>query len=97
MATKTTKKPTAKKTRGAKKTTSKTSPKRPRARSAEKPTGQLRRTYKGRELVIDVVDGGYVFEGESYSSLSALAKHIVGYGISGPNFFKTSTKPSEAE
>jgi len=43
------------------------------------------------------VEGKYKFEGETYASLSALAKHIVGYGISGPNFFRTADKPSEAE
>ena len=41
--------------------------------------------------MIDVVDGAFIFEGETYSSLSGLAKHIVGYGISGPAFFKTAT------
>ena len=58
------------------------------ASTAPEPGSQITRTFKGRELVIDVVDGKFVFEGETYSSLSALAKSIVGYGISGPHFFR---------
>ena len=56
---------------------------------------QIRRTYKGRELVVDVTEGGFRFEGETFTSLSALAKSIVGYGISGPQFFRTAGKPQE--
>ena len=83
-----------------KKTTTKKAPRKPStrkpgSRGAEKPKAQLRRTYKGKELVVDIVDGGYVFEGETYKSLSGLAKHIVGYGISGPQFFRTAGKPAE--
>jgi len=37
-----------------------------------------------------VVDGQFVFEGQTFTSLSALAKSIVGYGISGPHFFRMS-------
>jgi len=49
---------------------------------------QIRRTFKGREMVIDVIDGQFIHEGQTFTSLSALAKSIVGYGISGPHFFR---------
>jgi hypothetical protein len=49
---------------------------------------QIRRTFKNRELVIDVVDGQFIYDGQTFPSLSALAKSIVGYGISGPHFFR---------
>ena len=48
----------------------------------------LTRTYKGRDLEVNVLDDGFEFEGETYRSLSGLARHIVGYQISGPVFFK---------
>ncbi len=51
-------------------------------------TEQIRRTFKGKELVIDVVDGQFIYGGQTFSSLSALATKIVGYGISGPHFFR---------
>ncbi len=67
--------------------------------TAPKPTStadQIHRTYKGKELVIDVVDGQFTYEGQTFTSLSALATSIVGYGISGPHFFRmTMPKPGE--
>lgn len=102
MATK--KKPPVKKashssTRSTKPTTKKrpaakaTAPKRPAKQPAA--ANQLRRTYKGQEIVVDIVDGQYVYEGETYKSISGLARHIVGYQISGPVFFKlTGAKES---
>jgi len=79
MAKKTTKKP-------AKASTAKAS-KRP-ATKRSSASDQIRRQYKGKELVIDVIDGQFVYEGQTFSSLSALATSIVGYGISGPHFFR---------
>jgi hypothetical protein len=97
----TTKKTTSKSTRKTaktatpktrKQTAKKTAPKR----TAKQPASadQLRRSFKGRELIIDVIDGQYVFDGTTYSSLSAVARHITGYQISGPVFFRmTMPKP----
>lgn len=80
MATKTTQKSTR---------TKKATGKRPiRSKAAPADADQIRRTYRGKELIIDVVDGQFVFEGQTFTSLSALAKSIVGYGISGPHFFR---------
>ena len=66
-------------------------------RATGKPKSQLRRTYKGREIVVDVLADGFKYEGETYTSLSALAKHIVGYGISGPHFFRIAGEPEASK
>ncbi len=49
----------------------------------------IRRVYKGRELVVRVDGDGFVFEGTRFKSLSAVAKHITGSHCSGQAFFKT--------
>ncbi len=49
---------------------------------------KLARTYKGREIVVEVTEDGFKFEGKAYTSLTAIAKAVTGYAaISGPNFF----------
>lgn len=49
---------------------------------------KMTRTYKGREIVVEVLKGGFRYEGATYASLTALAKQITGYkAISGPAFF----------
>lgn len=50
---------------------------------------EITRMYKGRQLVVRVVEGGFVFEGEKFKSLSAVAKHITGSHCSGQAFFRT--------
>jgi len=72
-------------------------PKTAPRRTAKSVTGVLRlpavgekltRTYKGKEIVVEVIEGGFKYQGETYTSLSALAKKITGYpAISGPAFF----------
>ena len=110
MATKktTTKKTTAKKTRVAKKTTPKTSPKRPRAKAAEKPASRdprlpavgtvLTRQFKGKEIEVLVTETGFEYEGQIFTSISACARAVTGYMISGPVFFKlVDPKPDQTE
>lgn len=49
---------------------------------------KLTRTYQGKDHIIEVVDGGFKYQGETFTSLTALAKKITGYkAISGPAFF----------
>jgi len=49
---------------------------------------KLTRTYKGREIVVEVLKDGFRYEGATYSSLTAIAKKATGYkAISGPAFF----------
>ncbi len=52
-----------------------------------KPGSQLVREWNGRTYQVEVVDGGYVMDGKSWRSLSAIAKHITGAHWSGPRFF----------
>jgi hypothetical protein len=52
----------------------------------------LTRTHKGQEITVTVTESGFEYDGETYSSLSTLAKAITGYHISGPAFFKLARK-----
>jgi hypothetical protein len=47
----------------------------------------LVRDYQGRRHTVTVVADGYVWEGASYSSLSAIARAITGTVWNGPRFF----------
>lgn len=48
---------------------------------------RLVREWNGREHVVDVTDDGYIWNGKSWRSLSAIAKEITGAKWSGPRFF----------
>lgn len=52
------------------------------------PGRTLTREFKGQQIVVNVTKDGLVYNGETYSSISACAKAITGYGISGPVFFR---------
>lgn len=89
MATKRTKKKTSKAT--AKKATKKTvtKPKATEGDPQRPAVGTvLKRTFKGKEIMVEVVEGGFKFEDQTFKSISAVARHITGYMISGPVFFK---------
>lgn len=59
---------------------------------------KLTRTYKGKEIVVEVTADGFRYGGETYTSLSALAKKITGYpAISGPAFFGLWKRTAEAK
>lgn len=45
------------------------------------------RDWQGKQLVVDVVDCGYLFQGQVYNSLSAIASKVTGTVWSGPRFF----------
>jgi hypothetical protein len=47
----------------------------------------LRRQWQGRELVVEVVEHGFRFDGRIYKSLSAAATAITGAKWNGPKFF----------
>ncbi len=52
------------------------------------PSGSLiRRVYKGREIVVRVLDSGFEYDGQCYRSLSAIAKVITGAHWNGLLFF----------
>ncbi len=48
---------------------------------------ELIRDWKGTKHRILVVAGGYIYEGDRYSSLSVIARKITGTRWSGPRFF----------
>lgn len=54
----------------------------------------LVREWNGRVYRVDVSPEGYVLDGKSYASLSAVARHITGAHWSGPRFFGLSAKRS---
>ena len=113
MATKktTTKKTATKKTTKAKKPAAKPRQKpaadraapakttaRPRDPNAPAVGSTLKRSFKGTDIAVKVTADGYQFDGQTFGSLTAVARHITGYAISGPVFFKlvepkAATKP----
>lgn len=52
----------------------------------------LVREWNGRTYQVEVIDGGYRFDGRMYASLSAIAKRITGAHWSGPRFFGLTTR-----
>lgn len=48
---------------------------------------RLVRDWRGKTHVVDVVQAGYVWQGNSYKSLSVIAREITGARWSGPRFF----------
>lgn len=55
--------------------------------SGLKPGGRLVRTWNDVTHVVDVTETGFVWNGERYTSLSAIARAITGTTWSGPRFF----------
>lgn len=59
----------------------------PTERRTLSPGGRLLRDWQGVTYVVDVVEGGFLFNGSLHRSLSAIAKQITGAHWSGPRFF----------
>lgn len=78
--------PTAAEARTGKRSSSK-----PKRRDAP-PGARLIRDWNGRTHVVDVIEGGYVFEAKLYSSLTAITRNITGTHWSGPRFFGLVTR-----
>jgi hypothetical protein len=100
MSTKSTKKITVKKVKAATPKSRAKAARKPdapataRARDPRLPApgGVIERIYKNRKIMVQVTDGGFVHEGVSYPSLTALARKITNYRtISGPAFFAPRT------
>ena len=58
-----------------------------------KPGGRLIREWNGVTHVVDVIDGGFVWNGQRYASLSPIARAITGARWSGPRFFGLKKVP----
>lgn len=56
-------------------------------KSRIKPGTRLVREWHGRKHVVDVTRGGFEWQGETWLSLSAIAREITGTRWSGPRFF----------
>jgi hypothetical protein len=56
----------------------------------------LTRLYKGRKLQVQVLPKGFEFEGETYPSLSAVAKAITGTHTNGYLFFRLGAYGGDA-
>jgi len=48
---------------------------------------RLTRGWKGKRIIVVVEEGGFLWEGELYPSLSAAARAITGIRWNGPRFF----------
>jgi hypothetical protein len=58
------------------------------ARSSKlKPGTRLLREWNGTTHIIDVAEGGFLWRGKRYRSLSVIARSITGARWSGPRFF----------
>ena len=51
------------------------------------PGARLIREWKARQYIVAVAEKGFVFDGKTYRSLSAVARKITGTQWSGPRFF----------
>lgn len=60
------------------------------APATAKPGSHLIREWNGRTYQVEVVEDGYVMDGKTWRSLSAIARHITGAHWSGPRFFGVS-------
>ncbi|SDL83713.1 DUF2924 domain-containing protein [Aliiruegeria lutimaris] len=58
-----------------------------KASPAPSPGAHLVREWNGRTYRVEVTASGYVLDGQSYRSLSAVARRITGANWSGPRFF----------
>lgn len=57
------------------------------AAAALRPGTKLAREWHGRVHTVDVLEGGFAYQGEHYRSLSRIARQITGAHRSGPLFF----------
>ncbi len=99
MVTKKTSKKTTKKKTTRKRSTSKRPAAKKTAAKDRDPRlpavgDKLVREFKGRNIEVLVTEDGFEYEDQTFKSISAVARRIVGYQISGPVFFKLD-KPSE--
>ena len=58
-----------------------------RSKLEPKPGGRLLREWNGITHVVEIGEGRYVWKGQPYRSLSAIARAITGTHWSGPRFF----------
>src|SRR6185437_6945692 len=52
-----------------------------------RPGQRLAREWKGRRHEVEIAEGGYLYQGQTYASLSEVARTITGVRWNGPRFF----------
>ena len=57
-----------------------------------KPGGRLIREWNGVTHIVDVAEDGFVWNGQTWRSLSVIAREITGTHWSGPRFFGLNGK-----
>jgi hypothetical protein len=60
-----------------------------------KPGTSVVREYKGVRHVVTISEGGFIWQGKSYGSLSKIAREITGARWNGPRFFGLRVKENE--
>jgi hypothetical protein len=66
-----------------------------RSKSEPKPGGRLLREWHGTTHVVDIAENHYIWQGQHYRSLSAIARAITGAHWSGPRFFGLNEAKSQ--
>jgi hypothetical protein len=64
----------------------------PRPAAVLRPGARLVREWQGRNIVVDVGEGDFIWEGRAYRSLSHIAREVTGAHWSGPRFFGTRAR-----
>jgi Protein of unknown function (DUF2924) len=54
------------------------------------------REWNGRTHIVDVTDDGFVWEGQQFASLTAIARAITGAHWSGPRFFGLKARAGQS-
>jgi hypothetical protein len=62
-----------------------------------KPGTRLLRAWRGQTYTVTVADPGFIYEGQTYNSLSVIAREITGTPWSGPAFFGLLKKAKATE
>ena len=70
---------------------------RPQSNAVIKPGTRLVRSWGGKTHAVLVTDDGFLFDGQTYRSLSAIAETITGARWSGPRFFGLMRRSSKPE
>jgi hypothetical protein len=72
-------------------------PARDRDPRLPRPGGVLTRTFQGKEIKVEVLDAGFKYDGDTWRSLSAIARKVSGTSWNGYLFFnllKRAAKPA---
>jgi hypothetical protein len=79
----------------AKPKAAKTTTRKPRAINMKTGT-ELTKEFKGKNIKVLVTEDGFKYGGKTYKSITAVAKEITGYTISGPVFFGLAKSKEKA-